>query len=274
MVYKEEHAIAIIQDGKIVPEKDGVVVLPYGSEYKIRLKNKSRIRSIADIYIDGSIACKGIIVDEDRTVDLERYIKPGDNMFAGNKFQLARLSHPGVADANDDQNGMVEVRFYKERAKPKKVEVEEHHHHHHHDHGHPWTPWQPYPWKVDVTWSTSHSDSKQYLCQTSMSDSAPSDYMCCDRSPVHTKGILRSTESKISARSADGPAATVQGGMSTQRFTSESIDIDETKFTALSIQLRGVTKVTRHDKCPGCSRKRKGAERFCPKCGTALIIEG
>lgn len=299
MMYQKEYAIAVIQNGKIVPEQNGGVTLPYGSEYQIRLKNKSRQRSIADIYIDGNIACKGLIVDEDGTVDLERYIRPNiDSMTGGPKFKLARLNHPGVADAGDSQNGLLEVRFYKEAVKPKPQHIIT-------TNVPPCQPWavynhgmpyytggwyfssktvtrrgKPVPCSCDNSDPGVFSSTCDYLATKGSRKigevhEVHSDYMMCDRGPtLHTKGILRNAETKISAQAADGPAATVQGGFSRQSVQNVNIEVDTTKFESLSLKLFGVTRITRMEKCPSCNHKRKNNEKFCPSCGTALVIEG
>ena len=276
MTYKNQYAVAVIQDGKIVPEQDGGVTLPYGSEYKVRLKNKSRQKSVADVYIDGKIACKGIIVGEDVTVDLERYIRPEDSVNAGPKFKLARLSHPGVSDANDDQNGLLEVRFYKELPKLPKQEIiirKEYY-----PYNVPFVPVHPYyPWDKNIVWcSTNSSDGSELMgnnlgtvsecsCDTGSRQQA--------NNVVHNKGILRSVDTKLSMRkTADGPAATVEGSLSNQKFVSEYVEVDTTSCETLTLKLFGVTRVKRLDRCE-CGHRRKNAEQFCPKCGERLVFQ-
>ena len=270
MVYQNQYAVAVVQDGKIVPEQNGGVTLPYGSEYKIRLKNKSRQKSIADVYLDGKIACKGIILGEDGVVDLERYIRPGDSWASGAKFKLARLSHPGISDENDDQNGLLEVRFYKELVKPKAETIII-------DRPYPVypQPWQSPPWPNTIWCETTNTAGERYF----------SPQPICSDVHVYSNSVLRSNDLKGGPwntlcskqqemmKKGDGPAATVQGGLSKQSFTSVSVEIDEKAWTGLYIRLRGVTKVTRLAKCE-CGHSRRSAEKFCPKCGEQLVFEG
>jgi hypothetical protein len=270
MAYKNQHVLAVIQHGKIVPEKDGGVTLPYGSEYQIRLKNKSRQKSIADVYLDGAIAVKGIIIDEDGTVDLERYIRPGlDSLTGGPRFKLARLDHPGVADAGDSQNGLLEVRFYKELETPR---IEKEYISYpcyppaYSTWPIPYTRWPSHPWISSTTTNMSYDSlgSSNEACQYDLS-------MEKDRT-LHTKGIK--PQSIIRSKTMDGPAATVQGSHSGQRVQNVSIQVDTTKFETLSLKLFGVTRITRLEKCPKCNHKRKNNERFCPSCGEILVLEG
>ena len=281
MVYQNQYALAIIQDGKIVPESNGGVTLPYGSEYKIRLKNESRQKSIADIYIDGAIAVKGIIVDEDGTVDVERYIRPGVDLFSsGARFKLARLGNPGVADAGDDQNGLIDVRFYKEKQKLPQPVV---------------THITTWPQQIVNTWHPPYN----VTCQQGQTPMDPGvfqstcDFLAthggnkigkthdgsaaCDgvmyekeRSKVLSTSPIRSGIHTKSARTADGPAATVKGSQSSQRVENVYMEVATDKFDTLSLKLFGVTKITRIDVCP-CGHKRRNTEWFCPKCGTKLV---
>ena len=78
-MYRDSYIVALMVGGKIQKESDdGTVLIPFGSEYVIRLKNKLRKRAVADVWLDGRIAAKGIVIDANGTVDLERFVTDGN----------------------------------------------------------------------------------------------------------------------------------------------------------------------------------------------------
>lgn len=263
MMYRQDYVLAIVAGGKIANESDsGEVALPFGTEYKVRLKNKSRVRALADIYMNGEPAAMGIVLEANQTVNVERYLK-GD-LNAGPKFLLERLSHPGVSEPNDTQNGLVEVKFYKEKSCPKIEYIP--------------SPYPVYPQSVwpgicppwrkspDITWCSTGGgaggSSMGVGGVVSQSDSGvQAESRSCFTSRVHQKSVLRSAgPSKAEA------ASTVEGSKSCQSFTYVTFDPDLTTGVTLAIKLKGYTLIKA--KC-SCGRQARGA-KYCPDCGEKL----
>ncbi len=95
-MYRDSYIVALMVGGKIQKESDdGSVLIPFGSEYVIRLKNKLRKRAVADVWLDGRVAAKGIVIEANGTVDLERFVADG-NLTEGKRFKLARLTDSKV----------------------------------------------------------------------------------------------------------------------------------------------------------------------------------
>ena len=260
-MFKDDHAIAILLDGKVLPEKDNSVVMQFGSEYKIRLRNKSRNKSIADVFIDGDTAAKGIILDPDSHVDLERFVK---DLNVGARFKLARLTDPGVVQPGESQNGLVEVKFYPEKQIQQVITHDIHQHHYCGNYCCPiCKPWdkhpQPYPVYPSYPWitycSTSGGGGTFSSSNTVPISSKSTMESCTDWMPVeHNLGVPEA-------------AATIKGSQSDQKFVSVVIDVDTSQCVTLSIKLMGASGVIKV--CP-CGRKRKN-ERYCPQCGKQLI---
>lgn len=115
MAYDSQHVLAIIHDGSPVREINGQVRLPFGSEYKIRLKNKhSYLRTKVRVWIDGRLVSNlgDFILRPNQTLDLERFLD--SSLDSGNKFQFVPLSDGRVNDPTDSENGIVKVEFYRE----------------------------------------------------------------------------------------------------------------------------------------------------------------
>ena len=112
--------VSIIVDGKPIREQSEngtrTVRIPFGTEYKIRLKNKTNNRAYATIDIDGtSIMQIGqkLILSPKQTVDIERFITNGD-MLAGKKLKFVEEGHAEVSDPGSEDNGGIVVTFHPE----------------------------------------------------------------------------------------------------------------------------------------------------------------
>jgi hypothetical protein len=63
MMHSNDFVVAILHNGNFVEEsKGGVVALPFGAEYAIRLRNKKHCRAVAQVFIDEENVSKGGIV--------------------------------------------------------------------------------------------------------------------------------------------------------------------------------------------------------------------
>lgn len=74
MAYKNKFIVCVIVDGKIIKELDnGQIDIPFGSEYKIRLRNKHDRRAVCKLFIDGeNVSDGGFIIEANSFVDIER----------------------------------------------------------------------------------------------------------------------------------------------------------------------------------------------------------
>ena len=106
-MYREKFVLSVIHDGRPVKESGSrgsrQVAIPFGSEYKIRLKNKNDRGCTARVTIDGiPISNFGdIIVNAGGTVDLERFIT--SSMNNGKRFKFVDLDHPDVDDPTNQK---------------------------------------------------------------------------------------------------------------------------------------------------------------------------
>ena len=304
-MYRDSYVVALMVNEKIQKESDdGTVLIPFGSEYVIRLKNKLHKRAVADVWLDGRIAAKGIVIDANGTVDLERFVEDG-NLSEGKRFKLARLSDPKVDQPNDSENGIVEVNFYPEKDEPviEKV-IHEYNHQCWHNHlggyiGHCSTccnnQWcytcRPQYYKtytgdvtygqqvtsggnitvtggltnVNVTSGTTATTGQVFINNNSMPMNASySAEVGGVQASLSTNGL------NINASNSLGEAAaTVEGSASTQKFSYTSIDVDRSKPTTIRLTVKGLSKVL--DVCSACGYKRKKDVKYCPNDGTQLV---
>ncbi len=288
-MYRDSYVVALMVDGKIQKESDdGTVLIPFGSEYVLRLKNKLRKRAVADIWIDGKVAVKGVVIDANETVDLERFVADG-NLSEGKRFKLARLTDPKVEQPDDSENGSIEVNFYPEKDAPVVEKIVEHHNCSHHNHG----------WLGHCTWCCNNAFC--YTCHpfygktytagsatggfTSSGNISVGDNLnkgilssnslnvtysaSCDSAQVNTSGSSGAILTNASNASLGEAAATVEGSTSLQKFSSIYVDVDRSKPTTIRLTVKGTTKIL--DVCPSCGYKRKKDVKFCPNDGTQLV---
>jgi len=125
-MYNNKFVLSIINNGYPIKESGSrsnkQVVIPFGSEYKIRLKNKNDRDCTAKVTIDGiPISNFGnIIVGAGDTVEIERFIT--DSMSCGKKFKFVTLGHSDVDDPTSSDNGIVKVEF--KLAKKKDIKID------------------------------------------------------------------------------------------------------------------------------------------------------
>jgi hypothetical protein len=275
-MYRDSYVVAMLVNGRILKEdQGGTVLVPFGAEYVIRLKNKLRKRAVADVWIDGRVACRGIVIDANGTVDLERFVD--GNLTEGRRFKLVRTTDSRVAQPNDSENGIVEVNFYPEKDQPvvnTVVNTVVHHEHHGHGHCskccHDWWCNICHPRAVFGNFlSSSERLGSSFSAESTLSkgitrsDGPVAMNMCSVSASMPTPDIA---ETQTASKETGEAAATVEGSQSFQRFSSVYIDYDRDHPVTIRMILRGVDQIL--DVCH-CGFKRS-QEKFCPSCGTQL----
>lgn len=295
-MYRDSYVVALMVDGKIQKESDnGTVLIPFGSEYVLRLKNKLRKRAVADVWIDGKIAVKGVVIDANETVDLERFVADG-NLLEGKRFKLARLTDPKVDQPNDSENGSIEVNFYPEKDAPVVEKIVEHHNCSHHHHG--WLGHCSLCCINQYCYTCRPNSGWTYTSGGAVNGGwSSSGNITINNGSGDLKGILRSNSMNVTysagtdsaaqvnltsnvgssaditftnaSNSLGESAATVEGSTSLQKFSSVYIDVDRSKPTTIRLTVKGTTKIL--EVCPSCGYKRKKDVKFCPNDGTQLV---
>jgi hypothetical protein len=298
-MYRDSYIVALMVGGKIQKESDdGSVLIPFGSEYVIRLKNKLRKRAVADVWIDGRIASKGIVIEANGTVDLERFVDD-KNLSEGKRFKLARLSDPKVDQPNDSENGIIEVNFYPEKDEPV-VEKTVIHEYKHDCWGHNWlghchqccnNNWCNIC-RPNIVWANTYTagsalDSNKVISSGNITLTGG----MLDSSGTVGQGITgnssmmnvsyaassESTQVNVTSNNLDlskvsnslgEAAATVEGSTSTQKFSYINIDVDRSNPTIIRLTVKGLSKLL--NVCE-CGYRRKKDVKFCPNDGNQLV---
>jgi len=301
MAYSKKVATCIIgPDGKVYDEDPrGVVAVPFDSEFKVRVINKNDRKIGFDIFVDGEKVTKTgrIIVNAHDRVDLERYIENDDN---GTKFRfVSKDSQESKMEGKDKEpyTGLVEVKVYFEKERPREIIREVHHDHIWHDHHHHYP--KPFVWYSDNSggfhgysgisgWSGCTGSAGQTGSAGSNNYS-----MFCSTSDVSAKSMNCNFTSSLDE------GAVVRGGNSNQAFGHCYVDLEE-DYVSLKMYLMGYTlsenirqkveeAMTKKDQkekqlefdfmkdpkyvtkfCRGCGNKVSKDDNFCGKCGGKL----
>lgn len=117
---KPGYVASIIVNGQSIKEHsedgDRTVRIPFGSEYSIRIKNKTDKRAKVSVEIDGvSVLPVGahLIMGPRETINLERFINDGD-LQKGRRFKFVQEDHPEVDEPGSEDNGGIVIKFLPE----------------------------------------------------------------------------------------------------------------------------------------------------------------
>jgi len=271
MSYASDFVLAIINQGSPVREINNQVHLRFGSEYKIRLKNKTQgLRCKAKVWVDGRLASGmgDIVLNAGQTLDLERFLDHDLN--SGNKFKFVSLDDNRVNDPTDSSNGIIKVEFYRE------VPLFNFN----------FTPWPPYPTYP----RKGNSGGRRYGSsggtgapdfEITWTDSTASQNFPAFNNLLIGSATLCSNSVSPGASPSSLPGATVEGGTSNQKFVQVSDFQTESFPTTLSLTIRGIKEEPKTQPvkqqsefqnvvrfCSYCGkRKQKRADKFCTRCG-------
>jgi hypothetical protein len=285
-MYREGYVVSIRQNGQTIQEESGKCIIPFHTEYEIRLKNKTRKRALVDVYIDGQLATKGgLILGANDHIDLERFI--GNDLSKGDRFMLVPLADRRVDDKSEPENGEIEVTFYpeKEYVPPtldKYIYIEK-------CHSHCQVRWCPlchryhcscegcYPYWSYPTWTCNTTGGVTY---GSASNSLRGSAMAINNAAIGEMKLGNDAGCLNSASfSASGEAgATAHGGTSHQSFSTGNIEADKSKPTTIKIKILGKAGTSKGPAvgkelgvfCTRCGNKLGIFDKFCSKCGNEL----
>jgi hypothetical protein len=190
--------------GESVKEINGVTTIPFDSEYKIILRNRSDNVCSARIYIDGRRVCSfgDFIVHPRDMVAIERFVT--DSLDNGKKLKFVPINHPEVDDPGDEHNGIVKVEFRREMT-----------------------------WEIDKpTITIPEYDSSVTMLNT---DFTSVDILC--NSATEVNNSLTTNIIPVSNIPANG--ATIAGSHSDQKFYLSEYVFEDKPFAELHLMIRG-----------------------------------
>ena len=291
MMYSNRFVCSLKVGGKILREDQGVVALPFGSEYNILLKNLNSRRCMVKVSVDGQDATEGtkLIIGPNDSLELERFIKSG-NLEKGNRFKFIERTknienHRGIKE--DD--GLIRVEFWAEKEVIDQPIIRKHY----------YDEWYPVPRpyyypnypKYPLIWCQSQSgpvgsgnQATGGISSTTTSTGGLASYANASLGELTKAAAQVSSQSMNLIRcsnSFNDNGITVPGSESNQKFHSSFGFQTESNSHVIVLQLRGETgsgkigkpvTVDLKTKCPTCGKKQKPFDKFCGECGAAINI--
>lgn len=244
-MYSNRFVMCVVQDGQPVKELgNGVVKLPFGSEYSLRFRNKNNRRAVVQIFIDGeNVSGEGYVIPANDFVDIKRH-HDVDRSFKFVSLDSADAQDFGKDGPNHDKvKGTIEARFKLEKEYVAPTVV-----HHHHDHYYPRPRpipyYPPYRWYDDC--GGYRSGDIKYACNNAGAVSGQSMLRATKSIGEESLGFARSRQmldsnnvvpcSVNSAPLQDG--CTVEGASTGQNFRTVHIELEDNE-TVLKLFLQG-----------------------------------
>lgn len=243
MMYNQKLTASIRVDGKILRELKDTVLIPFGAEYSILIKNLNTVRVIVDVFVDGeNTAPGGLVIAPGAQIDLERWIRNG-NLSIGNKFKFVNRS----AEIENGPRGI--------KTEDGLVRIEYRFEHRFE---------QSYPvYNTISTWNVQQPTPYRGIPCSTLSANAISS-IATAQSAINDVGI------------------TVPGSMSEQKFQTTAWFATEQAKHVIIFNLKGETAdnmavaapLTVRTKltCVTCGKVSKSSASFCQSCGTALTL--
>lgn len=290
MVYRKNVVACVKVGGKILREQSDRVILPFGSEYSLLLKNLDSVRVQARVHIDGQDATDGtwLVIEPNSSLELERFIRNG-NFDKGNRFKFIERTKP-IEDARGVKvdDGLVRIEYKKEFVAPiittnivRTKYITDY------DYGYYpyWPPYRPYQrpyWYGDTWCSTTTGAFTQSSGQNSVMRSAKMGGIRGSVQNVNTASLNWTDLSCTAHNLSDEAGITVPGSESNQKFQAAQSFATESQTEVIVLHLVGTNEksqpvkkavtVSDKPKCVTCHKMNKGGSKFCSQCGTALEL--
>jgi ribosomal protein L32 len=242
-MYSNKFVVSVKSNGKFLREDDkSIVLLPFGSEYSLYLKNLSSRKAVASISIDGQDVLDGsrIIVPANSYVELDGFM---DGNAVKNRFQFVELTKQ-IEDFRGyyPSDGLIRVEYWFEKDLPYSITYT----------------------NIDYPTYYLYWDGNNVYNYSGTTTSPTNDIRiksCCNTFTAINDGI------------------TVEGSETHQSFGNGYIGKTE-ESNVIVLQLKGYkedkklveTFNSTRDKivCRTCGEKNRSNHKFCTNCGTYL----
>ena len=262
MVYNERFIGAVKCRGKFLRDKDGIVKIPFGEEYKLFLKNIEARDAVVKVWIDGKsvLGESSIVIAGNSSTNLEGFLKGNQvkNRFKFIKFDKNIEENLGY----DPEDSLIKIQYQFKKQKPIEQEIITTYRYH--------DNWWYNPWYPSIYWDRVLCGKPDY---SGISESQSYNTINCSSLSEDSCFISNLT-------SSDDLGITVKGSECDQKFQSTYVGELEEQVHTIVLRLSGYAEENRkveevigaRDKqvCLTCGRKNDNESKFCSRCGTFL----
>jgi len=242
-MFNNDFVVAVKNDGDVLRERNNNVLIPFGSNYTILLKNlREECKAKVSISIDGEDVLNGrsIIVKPNDDVEFKRYIN--SSLEKGNRFKFIEASND-IRDNRDDNsmNGIIKVVYQFEKKYGLK----------------------------DYIPCIKEDEQETPLWETTWSNDM-----------LRSKDTMTFSNDTRDIKSREG--VTTYGDIVEQKFSKGDIGRLEDEKNMIVLQLLGKNEedekisntLTTESKieCMTCGRSVSSDFKYCPHCGTSLTV--
>lgn len=269
MVFKDNFVVVVVVNGQILREHDGAVILPFGSDYSLKLKNMEARRAVVSVSIDGQDVLGGsrLVMNGNSETVLEGFL---EGNIVRNAFRFIRKDAEVVKHRGDKiDDGIVRVEYRFEKRKPEHIHIDKIYYY-------PYPYWPPYT----ITYTSDNTRRtglyQVYGCVRGTDSPAKNSYSNDNVSYSYNPGNFRNFATPM-----EDEGITVKGADRSQHFSHAHVSALEENAHVITLKLRGVkgngTDVVKpvltkdRIECPTCGRKWKSYVRYCGHCATRLI---
>ncbi len=242
MAYSNKFVACVIVNGQILKElENGVVPIPFGSEYSLRFRNRNDRRAVVQFFVDGeNVSSNGYIIGANSVIDIKRH-SGVDRAFKFVSLDSDEAADFGKSGPNaDKKKGLIEARFYLEKVAPNPQIVDHHHYHHGAPYINPnWGIYTQPTWVGGLGGFTSCNTDTQHSIGSCSGDVTLDFDNSCLRSATPKRSrsfVTPASLRKCGPKLDDG--CTVEGASTGQSFAVVSIDVEDT-FTTVKMFLQG-----------------------------------
>ena len=277
-MYQEKMVVCLKNNGKILREKEGIISIPFGSEYSIYIKNMESRKAKVKISIDGEDVLNGqsLLISPNETTELEGFL---NDYIAKNKFKFIPKTKE-ISEYRGDkiEDGLIRIEYVYEKLKPITQQINQV------INPNPW--WITYKqptYDINPTWITNTNlncnNSTNIVNKSMQMDCLRSfDNDICQTSLTSNCSMSDITAQNFSSLNEEG--ITVRGNEIKQEFKYGNIGALEENAHVIVLRLQGFNDIgdeiekiiTVKDKlqCKICGKVSGSDAKFCDKCGNYL----
>jgi hypothetical protein len=242
-----KYGVDLVVDGNVISERaDGVVAVPFGRDYAIRLRNDDSRRAVAVIYIDGiNVSYDGFVVSGRSNWTIHRPADKAVTFRVASSQSTAAVEHGKAGEDTNGEKGLIRVEWRAElyRREPQGFVMK------------------------DGAFDIKLLDFNPHVSCSMGMNSTDGLELCSRRIVVND--VPKATETLSTA-------VTVEGQASSQKFVGVQVGPLETSATVIQLKLKGYeasqgVPITGTNYCPQCrARTAKPTDRYCRNCGASL----